>query len=521
MILYIRTVANTGFSPRAGAEPEPVRVLELSESFFAADTVDDDESIIPPTQEMLIPNTPPPAEASDKEENVSNGNNDTTLSNLDETCIGDIEKDIKQMEAEKDDEFMEIGSQNDMTQDIPGLEETQPILGSGTETGQYLSREVMEDDEWQLRFSESQETQELLDPSKMRDLKEPEHLSVIAEEKEEESVKKSASPEKQIDAQKIESGKSHDNSDDKFEDEDSENEIEPSQSCLEDNTYSAFRDQLTQIAQENQKAYSTPDPECIPKGQKTGSQEAKALLMPSPIGKKVEAHQSSRLTEQTESELEQTTDILASESQQASSPLQTGILEANEPIFVLDTEPQQLKDSPIAETSKDETMVVCDTIELASSTEDTGVECLNQEDAPELVSKMQENIEKGTKKESEDSGTNGKELGIDEIVIVTAKEEIKVPEAKGSSTEEYNIGGVSSGCFCYRCDITTDNILCYYCKDYSRKPTYHLLKEIFVGKVSLNDSCLSVRGGQTFPGYGLLPIFSKCRGPPSDIGVMN
>ncbi|GFY59134.1 TP53-binding protein 1 [Trichonephila inaurata madagascariensis] len=429
-----------GFSPRAGAEPEPVRVLELSESFFAADTVDDDESIIPPTQEMLIPNTPPPEEASDKEGNVSNGNNDTSLSNLDETCIGDIEKDIKQMEAEKD-ELMEIGSQNDMTQDIPGLEETQPILG--IETVQYLSREVMEDDEWQLRFSESQETQELLDPSKMRDIKEPEHLSAIAEEKEEESVKKGASPEKQTDTQKIESGKSHDNSDDKFEDDDSENEIEPSQSCLDDNTYSAFRDQLTQIAQENQKAYSTPDPECILKGQKTGSQEAKAL-MPSPIGKKVEAHQSSRLTEQTESELEQTTDILASESQQPSSPLQTGILEANEPIFVLDTEPQQLKDSPIAETPKDETMVVCDTIELASSTDDTGVECLNQEDAPELVSKMQENIEKGTKKESEDSGTNGKELGIDEIVIVTAKEEIKVPEAKGSSTEEYD-GGISSG----------------------------------------------------------------------------
>ncbi|GFR26639.1 TP53-binding protein 1 [Trichonephila clavata] len=434
-----------GFSPRAGAEPEPVRVLQLSESFFAADTVDDDESIIPPTQEMLIPNTPPPAEASDKEGNVSNGNNDTTLSNLEETCIGDIEKDIKQMEAEKDDEeLMEIGSQNDMTQDIPGLEETQPVLGSGT--AEYLPREVMDDDEWQLRFSESQETQELLDPLKMRDLKEQEHLSAIAEEKEEESVRKGASPEKQTDAQKIESEKSHDNSDDKFEDEDSENEIEPSQSCLDDNTYSAFRDQLTQIAQENQKAYSTPDPECILKdGQKTGSQDAKALLMPSPIVKKVEAPQSSRLTEQTESELEQTADILTSESQQPSSPLLTGILEANEPILVLDTEPQQLKHSPVAEASKDETMVVCDTIELVSSTDDTGVECLNQEDAPELVSKTQESIENETKKESEDSGTNGKELGIDEIVIVTAKEDIKVSEAKGSSTEEYNIGSISSG----------------------------------------------------------------------------
>ncbi|GFT63907.1 uncharacterized protein NPIL_585931, partial [Nephila pilipes] len=70
------------FSPRTGTEPEPVRVLQLSESFFVADTVEDDVSMIPPTQDLLIPNTPPPAEISDKEGNVSNGND--TVPNLDE-----------------------------------------------------------------------------------------------------------------------------------------------------------------------------------------------------------------------------------------------------------------------------------------------------------------------------------------------------------------------------------------------------------------------------------------------------
>ncbi|GBM19261.1 hypothetical protein AVEN_259852-1 [Araneus ventricosus] len=72
-----------GFDPKE-EEKEPVRILQLSQSFFVADTVEEDESmIIPPTQELLIPNTPPRAETSDKEGNVSNGN-DTTSSNLDE-----------------------------------------------------------------------------------------------------------------------------------------------------------------------------------------------------------------------------------------------------------------------------------------------------------------------------------------------------------------------------------------------------------------------------------------------------
>ncbi|GFS61031.1 TP53-binding protein 1, partial [Nephila pilipes] len=269
------------------------------------------------------------------------------------------------------------------------------------------------------------------------------HLSAIAEEKEEESVEKGASAEKQTDDQKLGSEQSHDNSDDKFQDDESENEIEPSQSCLNDNTYSAFRDQLTQIAQEDQKAYSTP--ECTFKGgQTTDNQDSKALLIPSPIGKKSETHQSSRLTDPTVFELEQTTDIMTPESQQPSSPMKTGSTEENVPILVLDTEPQQLpKLSATAEASKEETMVICDTIELISSVDDTENEDIKQVDAPKLVKEIQEDIEKGRKKESDDSGE--KELGLDEVMIVTDKEEIKVSDYKSISTEEHDTGGVSSG----------------------------------------------------------------------------
>ncbi|GIY61944.1 TP53-binding protein 1 [Caerostris extrusa] len=350
-----------GFTP--AMEPEPIRILQLSQSFFVADTVEEDESMIPPTQEMLIPNTQPLADISDKEGNISNGNNDTTLSNLDETYMERLVKDVKQDDKRDDDDFLEfLESQNDMTQDIPELEETQQLLSTRAELASYTSKDLDfktveddEDDDWQLKFSETQETQELLSTAKMQ-LQEPDdivaQLSAVFEE-EKKSAKESEQENKDI----------FDISEDivqkQEEEEESENEIEPSQSCLRDDTYSAFRDQLTQIAQEARTSHSTPD--CsMNGGPKTVKLDSKPFC--------------GTFTNCPSKEVSKEEDI---------------------PILVLDTEPEQLPELSVApEISKEnKTTVVCDTIDLLSSV-DTTNEDLKSEDAPELEKQTEETTEK-------------------------------------------------------------------------------------------------------------------------------
>ncbi|GBO41017.1 hypothetical protein AVEN_10063-1, partial [Araneus ventricosus] len=113
------------------------------------------------------------------------------------TQIEDIPKDPAQEDKKDEEEFMEFGSQNDMTQDISGLVETQQILPSRPEHSEE-DKEPDDDDDWQLRFSETQETQELLSTARMREKKEQEeaHLSTISEEKGDSSPKKDTSSEK-------------------------------------------------------------------------------------------------------------------------------------------------------------------------------------------------------------------------------------------------------------------------------------------------------------------------------------
>ncbi|CAL1264124.1 unnamed protein product [Larinioides sclopetarius] len=406
--------------------------------------------IIPPTQEMLIPNTPPRAEG-DKEGNVSNGNN-TTSSNLDETQIEDIPKDPEKEE----DEFMEFGSQNDMTQDISGLVETQQILPSRSEFSKEDNKEPGDDDDddWQLRFSETQETQELLSTARMREKKEQEesHLPTISEEKVCSSPKKDISSEKEEETAKLESNDPMDISSEKKDGEDeSENEIEPSQSFLNDDTYSAFRDQLTQIAQEVQTAHSTPD--CtFNGGQTTLKFDSKALPVPSPIGKKPEINQSI-VSEPIVSEHEPTTDILSSDSKLLScdSPVKGESKEESVPILVLDTEPEQLPEisdnAPEITIDVDkamkETTVVCDTIELMSSVDDTAGEDPQQKVSLALEKPTEETTENVTEHEKESESNNEKELVAIEL-IAKDKEDTKVAVSEVPSTEEQGASGISS-----------------------------------------------------------------------------
>ncbi|XP_055946073.1 uncharacterized protein LOC129976491 isoform X1 [Argiope bruennichi] len=436
----------------AKEETEPLRILQLSQSFFVADTAEDDESMmIPPTQEMFIPSTPPRTETSDKEGNVSNGNNDTTLSNLDETQIEDIPKDPKQDE----EDFMEFGSQNDMTQDISGLVETQQILSSRSEPLKDDDKGSDDEDDWQLRFSETQETQELLSIAKMREMKEQEeaHLSTISEEKDDISPKKKISPEKEEDIAKLESKKPVDISDvKKVEEEDeSENEIEPSQSCLNDETYSAFRDQLTQIAQEAQTAHSTPD--CtFNGGQTTLKFDSKALPVPSPIGKKPESNQTV-VSEPFVSESEQTAEILSSDSKLLSTSEKEDSKKESVPILVLDTEPEQLPeisgDTPEMvkddDKSMKETTVVCDTIELMSSVDDTASEDTKQKVSLDLEKPVEETAEKVTEYEEESESNVVKDLGTVEFIAETDKEDMKVSVSNVPFAEEQGASGISSG----------------------------------------------------------------------------
>ncbi|GBM19260.1 TP53-binding protein 1 [Araneus ventricosus] len=241
--------------------------------------------------------------------------------------------------------------------------------------------------------------------------------------------------------------------DKKDDDEDeSENEIEPSQSCLNDDTYSAFRDQLTQIAQESQTAHSTPD--CaFNGGQTTLKFDSKALPVPSPIGKKPEANQSI-ISEPILSEHEQTTDILSSDSKLLSceSPVKGESKEESVPILVLDTEPEQFPeisgDAPEITIDDDkamkETTVVCDTIELMSSVDDTAGEDPKEKVSSALEKPTEETAEKVTEHEKESESSNEKDLVAIEL-IAEDKEDTKVSVSDVPSTEEQGASGISSG----------------------------------------------------------------------------
>ncbi|GIY90887.1 hypothetical protein CDAR_491063 [Caerostris darwini] len=438
-----------GFTP--AVEPEPIRILQLSQSFFVADTVEEDESMIPPTQEMLIPNTQPLADISDKEGNISNGNNDTTLSNLDETYMERLVKDVKQDDKRDDDDFLEfLGSQNDMTQDIPELEETQQLLSTRADLASYTSKDLDfktaeddEDDDWQLKFSETQETQELLSTAKMQ-LQEPDDIvaqlsAVLEEEKVDEFLKKDTNSDQSAKESEQENKEIFDIPEvivqKQEEEEESENEIEPSQSCLRDDTYSAFRDQLTQIAQEARTSHSTPD--CsMNGGPKTVKLDSKPFMGPSPIGMKPEGNETI-VSEPVVSESEQTIDILSSESKLVSSPSKEVSKEEDIPILVLDTEPEQLPELSVApEISKEEnkTTVVCDTIDLLSSV-DTTNEDLKSEDAPELE-KQTEDVDSKKK-----SANNEKKLVKDsaEQKELEKDEHMKIFEEKAKVDEPMEI----------------------------------------------------------------------------------
>lgn len=69
-------------------------------------------------------------------------------------------------------------TQSDMTQDLPELDETQqilietqPILAPSVPAPKGPAKDTEENDDWDLRFSETQETQELVSSARIRESK--------------------------------------------------------------------------------------------------------------------------------------------------------------------------------------------------------------------------------------------------------------------------------------------------------------------------------------------------------------
>ncbi|KAG8178348.1 hypothetical protein JTE90_027218 [Oedothorax gibbosus] len=444
-----------GFSPRNIPENEAPRILQMSQSFFVADTCEDDESmIIPPTQEFLIPSTPPPNETSTKEENSSsNIQDDTTISNLDETCM---------LEAAKPAE-PEALDESDMTQDLPELDETQQLLPSKEPltSSKVSEKDTQEEDEWDLRFSETQETQELIGSAKIRESREKE-----------ESAKLQSSEDKpksdNIDVKSNEPTQPTPVSTDPpkppeititIETVESDDEIEPSQSCLAEyqgDTYSAFRDQLTQLSIEPPTSHSTPDTTF--NNNKEVLETTEAPVVPSPItspdGTAMKAefrdsHSSASAVEEKASEVSVLENIEAKDSSSADTEpckkedqstiiLEPEPTEVRQPILVEDTQPEEKIDPPCVEDKADEKKVniVADTIELMSSVDDSVCEIPKVEEkvefkVPEVMEISQEDDAKDSKSgiaPSKQPEANGSGLSSDDGAEKQKKDLPSVPE---------------------------------------------------------------------------------------------
>ncbi|XP_042904291.1 protein hsr-9 isoform X2 [Parasteatoda tepidariorum] len=265
---------------RHSSDSDAIQVLQCTDSFFVADTVEDDDSMmIPPTPDMIIPST---------QEFTFEEEKNTTVLSVDETCTEDLSKpaqEIINLEEEEEDPA------NDMTQDLPELDVTQQLLSKNTSVKKVVDDQ--EDDDWQLRFTETQETQELLSISRMREAKEKE-LSDSSAKDSTENKDTEASPQKQISPDKIHS-KPESISPLKLQgnlsgvDPESEDEIEPSQSCLIDyqtsSTYSAFRDEVLQSSLSTQRSTTAPESQASGKIDKPSLDKSSDIILISDLPK--------------------------------------------------------------------------------------------------------------------------------------------------------------------------------------------------------------------------------------------
>ncbi|XP_054718571.1 TP53-binding protein 1-like [Uloborus diversus] len=114
---------------------DPVKVLQLSQPFFVADTLEDDDSMMISSQEdtvpFLIPSTP--VEAGKGQGAYIRGEKEECITILDEVMI------------------------LDMTQDLPDLDANTRVVAL-VKTIKVLD----DDDDWNLKFSETQGTQDLM-----------------------------------------------------------------------------------------------------------------------------------------------------------------------------------------------------------------------------------------------------------------------------------------------------------------------------------------------------------------------
>ncbi|XP_035221569.1 uncharacterized protein LOC118194538, partial [Stegodyphus dumicola] len=149
--------------------------------------------MIPPTPDMLIPSTPAIAEKYQDESFVSDKKNDSTISILEETC-GELE--TKENDESLNENLADISTQSDLTQDLPELDPTQEILCDIKTPNMSSPKEVIDisaenesdDDDWKLKFSETQETQEFVCTKQVEKCEEPEEVILVKADQDDEEV---------------------------------------------------------------------------------------------------------------------------------------------------------------------------------------------------------------------------------------------------------------------------------------------------------------------------------------------